>query len=306
MKVLLTGATGFLGSQLLRVRNESDLVMTLGRSELNDIVSDLAFDVPKLNFRFNRIIHSAGLAHLAANAFINDQDYFKVNTQGTQNLLKAIDNSKTYPDAFIFISSVAVYGIDQGINVVESTKLKGYSAYARSKIEAEKIIEDWSSRNNVKCLILRLPLVVGPGAPGNLGILKREIFKGRYVRIRGNTARRSMVLAEDVGRLLFRIGELEGGIFNLTDGRHPRISEIENKFEKVLGRQIRYTLPMWSMKVIAFWGDQLCRIMDFPYNNIKHTKISSTLTFNDEKARKILNWESRSVIDNFEMILKDG
>jgi nucleoside-diphosphate-sugar epimerase len=92
--------------------------------------------------------------------------------------------------------------------------------YGLSKIHAEKFVEDWCEKHNVICTIFRLPLVVGPNAPGNLGKMLMGIKKGYYFNIAGGKAQKSMVLATDVAQCVLKVYKI-GGIYNLTVGHHP-------------------------------------------------------------------------------------
>lgn len=89
------------------------------------------------------------------------------------------------PKAFIFISSVAVYGCDSGENITEEHSLDGTTPYALSKIKAEKYLEGWCIMHNVKLSILRPSLIAGPNPPGNLGAMIRGIRNGKYLSIAG-------------------------------------------------------------------------------------------------------------------------
>ena len=135
--------------------------------------------------------------------------------------------------SFVFISSVAVYGLDFGHNISENHPLQAVDPYGKSKIEAEKYLKKWSEEKNVNLTILRLPLIIGKNAPGNLNSIKKAIKNRYYFRINDGKAKRSMVLAEDVAKIIIKASEI-GGIFNLTDGYHPALREIELKIAKFI------------------------------------------------------------------------
>lgn len=194
------------------------------------------------------------------------------------------------------ISTVSVYGREEGEGIPESHPLNDTTPYARSKALAEAAVQEWCEARGVKWIILRLPLVAGPNPPGNLGAIRRAIAKGRYFRIAGNRARKSMVLAEDVARL---IPSLEGksGIFNLTDGIHPTFAEIEAAIAKALGKEIPICLPKGLLAAAGKGGDVLNRLgLSFPLTTARLHKMAATLTFSDVKARRELGWDPRPVI----------
>ncbi|KAA3640049.1 MAG: NAD-dependent epimerase/dehydratase family protein, partial [Bacteroidetes bacterium] len=185
---LLTGAGGFLGSKIFEVLSQDHNVLRLGRSFSNDIVVDLGKQVPEMAVPIDFVVHCAGKAHVVPKNIEEAEQFFLVNEQGTINLLMGLEGLKTLPRLIIFISTVAVYGLNKGEQIDESFPLNGRTPYARSKINAEHAVKKWCKKNGVKAVILRLPLVVGKDAPGNLRTLTRAIHKGRYFSITGNTS----------------------------------------------------------------------------------------------------------------------
>jgi nucleoside-diphosphate-sugar epimerase len=145
----------------------------------------------------------------------------------------------------------------------------------------------------VRLTILRLPLLVGKGAPGNLGDMIRLIRKGWYVGTGRGEARKSMVLAEDIARFIPQVAAL-GGIYNLTDGYHPSVGEVEHALATALGRRRVIRLPYRVLLVVAKLGDVLGSW--FPLNTSRLKKLDSFLTFSDEKARQTAGWNPRSVL----------
>lgn len=291
MNILLTGANGFLGNYILKTISERNII-TLGLSGC-DYNIDLSLTIPEFTESFIKVVHAAGLAHTIPKSEKSGSRFFDINVTGTSNLLKALEKLPHSPEIFIFISTVSVYGVDSGENIDESNPLNGKSPYALSKIRAEELIRVWGEKNNVRTLILRLPLIVGSNSPGNLGTMVRAIRRGYYFRIGDGNAKRSMVLAEDVARFIFNSNDYSG-IYNLTDGDHPSIKEITEAIAAHYGRKIK-VLPQALIKTIALAGDHLSVI---PLNTLKFRKLTSTLTFSDKKARDELQWSPRPVVKN--------
>ena len=294
MNILITGASGFLGNHL-KNSFDSKLYHTL------DIVNstfdtNIAKEIPKLTESYNTVIHIAGKAHIIPKNSEQEQEFYDINYTGTKNIVSALSNSKALPKKFVFISTVAVYGLEAGELINETQPLKGSTSYAKSKILAEDFLMDWGAKNNVGVTILRLPLLVGKNPPGNLGAMIKAIRKGYYFRIGDGSTRRSMVLAEDIGKLIAS-DNLKPGIYNLTDGHHPSFKEIEDLIAKQLNKRIK-TMPKWIIQTACKIGD---RLSYFPINSYKYEKLTSTLTFSDERARKEMNWNPRSVIEGFEL-----
>lgn len=294
---LLTGGTGFLGKYIYNfLISTGNKVTLLGKSDANDIVYNLAKDIPFLQQNFHVVIHAAGKAHIQAYNETIAKDFFDVNLEGTKNLCSAIDKCDKKPEAFIFISTVAVYGVDTGEDIVETHPLKGNTPYAKSKIEAEYFLHDWSKKNNIRLSILRLPLIAGKNPPGNLGAMIKGMKSGRYFNIDGGKAKRSMVLAEDVAAYIPTISKFFG-TFNLTDGYHPSYAEISALIADQLHRSAPKNIPIWLAQCLAFAGNILKN--KAPINSLKLRAMTSSLTFNDSLARNSFGWKPRKVLDFF-------
>ncbi len=288
MKVLLTGAFGFLGLALSREIGKSHSIISLGRSIRNKIQHDLC-NTFECNESFDCVIHAAGKAHVVPRNAEEIKAFWDVNVLGTQNLLKALEQNP--PKRFVLISTVAVYGASTGVLLNENTPLLATDPYGQSKIQAETDVQAWCLLNDVICTILRLPLVYGENPPGNLKAMIQGIKKGYYFNIAGGQARKSMVHAEDVARFILPASEV-GGIFHLTDGVHPSFYELSHFLG---GRKRIPNLPFGIAKILAKIGDFVGLL--FPINSIKLSKVMSELTFNDSLARKKFGWDPRPVVD---------
>lgn len=291
MKYLLTGAYGFLGNVIFKSLDRNDVV-TLGRKKENDIICRLDEFVPELP-PIDIVVHCAGKAHSVPKTAAEREEFFKVNTEGTKNLLKSLDLLTPKPKQFILISTVSVYGLDSGQMISETSPLLGTSPYAQSKIFAEDAALAWAKENQVPIVVLRLPLVIGNNPPGNLGKMISGIKSGRYASINGGKARKSMVLASDVAKL---IPNLVGkcGIYNLTDRYHPSFNELERKISDMLDSKIYLKLSLKLVSILALIGD---RISFFPINSALVDKMTLDLTFDDAKAVRELNWMPKKVLD---------
>lgn len=300
MKILLTGASGFLGKIINPILLKKHNVIGIGRSLRNEIVADISNHLPSLP-PCDVVVHAAGKAHVYPKTDAEKQAFFDVNVKGTQILLNAL-NVETL-SAFVFISSVSVYGLEQGEGIDETTQLNGSSPYALSKIQAEALIVAWCQEHNIDFLIVRLPLIVGAQPLGNLGKMMLAIQQGRYIRIAKGDAHKSMVLASDVANLIaswIDQPERASGIFNLTDGVHPSFYQLEEGLKKLFHITYLPAIPKWLGIVLGKIGDH---ISWFPVNSTTIRKITSTFTFSDAKARKIVGWNSRSVLDNMDELV---
>lgn len=296
-KILITGGSGFVGSVI--VQHLSGLnhgITTIGISDTDDIYCNLATSIPELNtYNFNWVIHLAGRAHSIPKTKEEHQLMFDINVQGTKNLCSAFEKISK-PQSFIFISTVAVYGIDSGENINEEFPLNGTSAYALSKIQAEYFLQEWCERNHVVLGVVRPSLIAGKNPPGNLGQMIRGIKSGRYLSIGEGRTKKSILMAEDLARIIPNLAK-KGGCYNLCDDHHPSLAELEKLIAKQLGKKEPISIPFWAANFMAMIGDMIGD--KFPLNSLKLNKLVKPLTFSNKKAKQDLDWEPLDVLSNF-------
>jgi nucleoside-diphosphate-sugar epimerase len=295
MKIVMTGGSGFLGQIILKELSRYKVV-TISRSG-SDINVDLSKEVPSLP-TVDLIIHCAGKAHSVPKTEEEKQAFFDVNLKGTANLLSGLEKANSLPKSFVFISTVAVYGCETGVMINENYPLNARDAYGLSKIEAEKLVQSWCNKNNVICSILRLPLLVGENPPGNLGAMINAIKRGYYFNISGGTAKKSMVLGDDVAKIILKAAEI-GGTYNLTDGENPAFFALSSYIASELNKSKPKNIPAWLAKLMGRIGDLFGR--KSPINSAKLSKITSDLTFDDAKARIVLGWKPSSIVGGFKI-----
>lgn len=301
--VLIIGASGFLGKYVYNAFVEKGYnVYTLGRTKISEkhhITADIKDSSIKLpNIDFCHVVHISGKAHVYPKTEDECVEFMQVNFDGTNNILNALDTNSIKPNYYTFISTVAVYGLEIGSAISEQYEPHPITVYGESKLKAEKAIEEWGKRTSIPYLILRLPLVVGANAPGNLGNMKTAVSKGQYPKIKRNNAKKSMVLAEDVANLIVDYNGEACGVYNITDGYHPSFNEVEQAMEKRTGKKILFKLPFWSIKILAIIGNLLEGVLkkDMPISSSKLEKLTSTLTFDDSKAKIELGWNPNPVL----------
>lgn len=192
--ILLTGASGFIGSRFLEL---------LGAEYDIKTVSFQHSTVEELNLeRIDCIVHLAGKAHEMKET--EERLYFEVNYELTKSLA---DKARLQGvPHFIFISSVKVYGeyIDGELN--ETSPCTPDDAYGRSKLMAEKYLQSIQNET-FKVAIVRPPMVYGPGAKGNI-IKLMQLASTKYPLPFGNIQnQRSVVFVDNLVLLLQAIAE---------------------------------------------------------------------------------------------------
>lgn len=294
-KLLFTGASGFLGSNIRPILEKNYDVHTVGLTDEDDIKIDMAKEVPPVNTHYDVVLHAAGKAHMRPKTEAEKQVFYDVNYQGTVNLCKALEKAGV-PKSLIFISTVAVYGCDFGDLITEEHPLEGSNPYAKSKIMAEEYLTKWCNQNGVVLGILRPSLLAGHKAPGNLGAMVSGIQKGFYLNIAGGKVKKSILMAEDIAFLLPLLEE-KGGVYNVCDTYQPTFGQISASVAKQLGKHKPVSIPYWMAWCMAKVGDLLGS--KAPINSYKLEKMTKSLTFSNEKARKELGWEPLDVLTNY-------
>ena len=280
---LITGHTGFLGSatkaELEKVGVE---YLTLGRDEKADIKCDLSKAIPIIpsDVKISSVLHIAGKAHSVPKSESQKKEFFDVNEKGTKHLLSGLESLEQLPKQFVFISTVAVYNREEGENIsVNDINPNDFThgkatPYAHSKWNAEQLVLNWCKTHNINALILRIPLIFGENAPGNLGAMEKAIRKGYYFSVGLGQAKRSLVYTNDLVKILTTLKETESGIFNVIS-ENKSYQEIENLFANKYNKRIK-RIPSFIVKIAAKIGDVFPII---PINSYRLSKLEQSLTF---------------------------
>lgn len=296
-KLLFTGGTGFLGKNARPVLDKLYEVTTCGITPDDMIKVDLVNETPELDQHYDVVLHACGKAHVVPKTEAEKQAFFDVNYSGTVHLCNALEKVGT-PKALVFISTVAVYGCESGELIAEEHPLEGDTPYAMSKIKAEEYLTKWCKDHNVVLGILRPSLLAGKNAPGNLGAMVNGVKKGFYMNIAGGKVVKSILMAEDIARIMPALTK-KGGVYNVCDTFQPTFGQISESVANQLGKSKPINIPMWMAKFMALVGDFLGA--KAPINSYKLEKMTKSLTFSNEKARKELGWEPLDVLTNYKI-----
>jgi nucleoside-diphosphate-sugar epimerase len=184
MKVLITGASGFVGSALLEYMSFEPDVLVVGmvRSKADVCLNSTAeFRLGEIGFSkqigidlsdIDVIVHTAGRAHIMNDTSPSPIDEFRrVNTFGTLDLARLAANSGV--KRFLFLSSIKVNGesTDLGVPFSVNSKENPRDPYGVSKYEAEIGLQEISRETDLEVTIIRPPLVYGLGVKGNFNTL---------------------------------------------------------------------------------------------------------------------------------------
>lgn len=231
MNILITGASGMLGGYLLpMLKNEDNVVTSLQRQDA-DIICDLTKDVPDLGAKkFDVVIHAAG-SH-------DEADALDLNLEGTGRLLDALETNP--PKEFVYVSSWEVYSPDSGEKVKEDHQLWAATKVGQSKARAEEIVRKWCAEHGVLLTVVRPARMFGKGIKGEMKTLFNDVINSRYIHVRYNDARLSLVCASDVADAIISLHSI-GGTYNVADDREAKWIELADAMSCNCGAMKRQT-----------------------------------------------------------------
>ena len=192
------------------------------------------------------------------------------------------------------MSSVQVYGKEEGEDYDESTIPAPTTEYGKSKYNAEQYLVEWCEKYSVKLSIIRPPLIVGTRMKGLMRSMVNGIYRGYYFHIGGNEARRSVVHATDVSAVAKKISSV-GGVYNVCDGVSPTVHDLAEALAYRMGNKRIYTISMKKAKFFAKIGNFLGGIVPISIYKLSH--LTTTLTFNGDAITKVIDWKPNSVTE---------
>ena len=260
-RIAITGSNGFLGNHLYEFLNKRNFeCIGIQRYFENNkkirIIENINgnTDWSKALKGIDVIIHCAGIAHKLNIAKDDSLDIFReVNIEGTKKLIIAATENKV--KRFIFISSIKVNGEKTKI----SSKFLNNSApnpidkYAFSKYEAEKIVQKYCKKNQMEYVIIRPPLIYGPGVKGNFLRLIKLINLNLPLPFGNIKNKRSMVFVVNLCDLICKCitySKASGKILLISDNEVLSTSKLIKIIQKFLNSKT-YNFPV-PEKLLVF------------------------------------------------------
>lgn len=311
--LLVTGATGFVGSHLLpllinqgwrvnsAVRSYSDR-LSLNTNPL--LIGNIDGDT---NWHhaldgIDTVIHLAARAHILHDNLPNSEaEFFKVNTQGTTNLAK--QSIEAGVKHFIFISSIGAMATLSDQPLTENSPCQPDSPYGRSKFQAEQVLIDLASRSKMNWTILRPTLVYGSSNPGNMERLIKLVEQGFPLPFGRVKNHRSFVY---VGNLIDAIAtclthpNAKNQIFLVSDGQDLSTPELIRKIAYHLERPCNLLpVPPSLLRIAGHVGDALEQLTQrsFPLNTLTVDRLLGSLFVDSSYIRTTLDWQPPYTLD---------
>jgi nucleoside-diphosphate-sugar epimerase len=304
LKVLVTGATGFIGSHLVEalvqrgaqvrclVRNKRHLgwvkdcpvEFVVGNCQEKNSLKQGVKDV-------DQVFHLAGVT-----TAVKEETYFEVNALGTENLVQSCIENNPRLKKFIYLSSQAAAGpCRSGGKKKESDPCEPVSPYGKSKLLGEQLA--LSHSHELPLLILRPCAVYGPRDKGFYPLFKC-LSKSIKLCLSDHDQHISMCYVQDLVRAILLAAETpteNGEIFFLSDGEDYRMGRIGDTFAQAMEiRALQLRLPKQMLFGMAFFAECFSRVSGKP-SIMSRGKVEEMIQKNwlcdISKARALLGFE---------------
>ncbi|MFW1677445.1 UDP-glucose 4-epimerase family protein [Pontibacter sp. JAM-7] len=296
LHVLLTGVSGFVGRRLAHTLIESRKVQVrVSARNSNSSIEGLApfhaeltpsFDWMLALQNCDVVVHTAARAHIMKEEVVDPlAEYRRVNVEGTLNLARQAAAAGV--KRFIFISSIKVNGEQTPLGkpfLVDDAPAPE-DAYGISKWEAEQGLQKLAMETGLEVVIIRPPLVYGPGVKGNFASLIQLVKKGLPLPLGAIHNRRSLVGLDNLVGLIITCIEHPAAanqVFLAGDGQDLSTSELLRGVAKAVGRSSRLIPVPASILMLA---------ATLLGKKPMAQRLLGSLQVDISKARDLLGWE---------------
>jgi nucleoside-diphosphate-sugar epimerase len=289
--VLITGSTGFVGSNLIDYLSDKGIaVSVLNRKHHSNKKIKQSFTWDEFKGEnlsgINAIIHLAGKAHDVKNTS-DAKAYFDVNTGLTKTVFDVFLKSEARD--FIYFSSVKAVADTVEDVLYEEVEYLAATPYGQSKEQAEKYLLNQDIGSDKRLFILRPCMIHGPGNKGNLNLLYKFVLKGIPYPLAAFSNRRSFLSIDNLMYVVEQLvtkTDIPGGIYNLADDEPLSTNDVITIIAEVSGNKTRlWKINSSLIKAVAKIGD----ILHLPLNSERLKKLTESYVVSNNKIRNALN-----------------
>lgn len=299
--VLITGAGGFVGRALCAemvacgkaVRGISRSHGGLPRGVENFVIGNIdgSTDWGEVLNGCRAIIHLAARVHVMEDANVDPlTEYRRVNVLGTLRL--AQQAAKSGVRRFVFVSSIGVNGASTFHKpFTTEDQAQPHSPYAQSKYEAELGLQTLAAETSMEVVIVRPPLVYGPGAPGNFGSLMRWLERGIPLPLGAIHNQRSLVALDNLVDLIATClthPAAANQTFLVSDGEDVSTTELLRRMGQAMN------CPARLIPVPASWLKLAATMVG---KQDVAQRLCGSLQVDIEKTRQLLGWRPPLTLD---------
>lgn len=298
-RILITGASGFIGSFLVERGLQKGLDVWAGvrRSSSREYLQDERIHFIDLDFgnkeqltaqltdfaqqygRFDYVVHNAGVTKC-----LNKDDFDRVNFQYTANFIDALIDADMVPEKFVLMSSLSAYGVGDEVNYtpIKLTDIPNpNTAYGVSKLKAERYLQ---SKADFPYIILRPTGVYGPREKDYFLMIK-TVKSGLDVGAGFKPQHLTFIYAKDLVSAAFLSleSEVSNRAYFVADGDVYTDKEYTTLVKQVIGKKhvLSIKVPLWLLRCVSVVAEGVSKI----------TKKPSTLNRDKYKIMKQRNWE---------------
>jgi len=287
-RICIIGGSGFIGTRLVkRLLDAGYFVKILDKSK-SETYPDLWIkgDVRDMSSLLSALKGFDVLYNLAAEHRDDVSPkslYYDVNVKGAKNVCSAAEELGI--NKIIFTSSVAVYGFTYE-ETDENGELRPFNEYGKTKLEAERIYQEWQERDKNRSLtIIRPTVVFGEGNRGNVYNLLKQIAKGHFIMVGNGKNIKSMTYVENVVSFLIYSLRFGSGfhLFNFVDKPDLDMNSLVTLVKQELGKSgdigMRIPYPVGYLSGLFF--DIISKITNkkLPISSIRIKKFCSNTQF---------------------------
>lgn len=291
MKILITGASGFIGSRLatkLAEKGHSIIGLVHNNKIKNPAIETISVDLTNGNFtipneKFDIVFHLAAATPMEK----NKKTLKKLNFDGTVNLFNQIKDKTNF---LVYVSGLGVFG-DPGNTVIdESTSLNPQTDYTKIRLDAQQYLENICKNNSIHLSIVYLGEVYGNGGWFTSQIVNR-LKKGSFRMPKSGEYYRCLVHVDDVVNSLIAIAEnkVHDESFIITDSNPVLFKDFINFTSDKLGAKHPGSIPMFLANAVL--GRDFVKLL------------TTSIKASNEKISKLYNFQYPSYKEGIESVI---